>query len=72
MWRMVAIVTLNWQGVNFSVGCNFKNKTLFKGYAALVFLRGNCFLRLEKGVGMCWQRLLNRHNGVCYANSSKC
>lgn len=49
-----------------------KIKKLFKGYAALVFLRGNCFLKLGKGVGMCWQRLLNRRNGVCHADSSKC
>lgn len=36
---------------------------LFKGYAALVFLRGNCSLKLGKGVG--------RHVLAKAVNSSK-
>ena len=50
---MVAIVILDWQGVHFSVGYNFKSEKLLKGYAALVVLRETCFLKLGKGVGVC-------------------
>lgn len=51
---MVAIVILDRQGVNFSVGYNFKSEKLLKGYAALVVLRETRFLKLGKGVGVCW------------------
>lgn len=44
----MASVVLGRQGVGFSVGCNFLNKQLFKGYAALVFLSGNCPLQLGR------------------------